>query len=294
MNNLATLDQTASLVDGVDGLLADLAGDLSDALSPVEMARSIGLVLDPWQERIVGTSKAQTIVLCSRQAGKSTSTSFKVIHTAITEPRSICLILSPGERQSGLMFKKVKEMYADLGRPVPAEKENEYSLELANGSEIHALPGKGDTVRGFSGVRLLVIDEASRVPDTLLHAVRPMLAVSGGEIVELSTPAGKRGFFHRDWQRSKDNPAWERIGPILATDIARIPPSFLAEERDALPEVMYRQEYLCEFLDEIGQVFSLEQIERAMSDPSVTPLFSMPSPTGPFSDRLLTPLPVTF
>lgn len=287
---------TRDVAAAVDDLYRDLIADLEEALNPVAMARSIGLQLDPWQSQLVGTAKQQTIVLCSRQAGKSTSTAFKVIHTAINEPKSICLILSPGERQSGLMFDKVKDLNRDLGRPIPSEKENEFSLELANGSEIHALPGKGDTVRGFSGVRLIVVDEASRVPDSLYSTVRPMLAVSGGEIVLLSTPAGKRGFFYREWERSLHNPSWERIGPILATDIPRIPASFLLEEKQALPAQMYQQEYLCEFLDEIGQVFSLEQIQRALSDPTVQPrgLFSMPSPTGPLSDPGVTPRLVTF
>jgi hypothetical protein len=43
---------------------------------------------------------------------------------------------------------------------------------------------------------MLVIDEASRVDDTLYLAVRPLLAVSGGRLVALSTPFGKRGWFH--------------------------------------------------------------------------------------------------
>ncbi len=43
----------------------------------------------------------------------------------------------------------------------------------------------------------LKIDEAARVSDELYRAVRPMLATSGGRIVLLSTPFGKRGFFFR-------------------------------------------------------------------------------------------------
>jgi hypothetical protein len=37
-----------------------------------------------------------------------------------------------------------------------------------------------DTIRGFSAVSMLVIDEASRVSDEMYEALRPMLAVGDG------------------------------------------------------------------------------------------------------------------
>jgi hypothetical protein len=60
-------------------------------------------------------------------------------------------------------------------------------------SSIRALHNEA-TIRGFSGVAPLIVDEASRVSDELYQAIRPMLAASGGEILLLSTPFGKRGF----------------------------------------------------------------------------------------------------
>lgn len=50
---------------------------------------------------------------------------------------------------------------------MPTQTESALRLELQNGSRIISLPGKEQTVRGFSGVRLLAIDEAARVPDEL-------------------------------------------------------------------------------------------------------------------------------
>lgn len=275
-------------------LLAELARDLAEALSPLVLARRVGLTLDPWQERLVATTRPQTIALCARQSGKSTSTALKVIHVALTEPDTLCLILSPTDRQSVVMFRKIKGLYRQLGRPVAAEKENAHELELANGSLIVALPGKGDTIRGYSAARLLVLDEASRIPDSLYDAVRPMLAVSGGELIELSSPAGQRGFFYRDWIASEDDPAWERIGPIQADQNPRIDPDFLERERKALPDPIYRQEYACAFLDEVGAVFSLDQISRALADATVAPLFAPIAPTGPLADPSVTPLGIAF
>ena len=58
-----------------------------------------------------------------------------------------------------------------------------------------ALPSKEATVRGFSGVTLIIEDEASRVDDLLYRTMRPMLAVSGGRMILASTPCRKARTF---------------------------------------------------------------------------------------------------
>ncbi len=61
---------------------------------------------------------------------------------------------------------------------------------LENGSRIVSLPGTEGTIRSYSAVRLLLVDEASRVDDDTIAAVRPMLAVSGGQLIALSDARG--------------------------------------------------------------------------------------------------------
>ncbi len=80
---------------------------------------------------------------------------------------------------------------------MPAESETALTLTLDNGNRIVSLPGKEGTIRGYSGARLIVVDEASRVPKDLYVSARPMLVVSGGRLALLSTPFGTRGFFLR-------------------------------------------------------------------------------------------------
>ena len=69
--------------------------------------------------------------------------------------------------------------------------------EFANGSRVIALPGSERTVRGYAGARLIVLDEAARVDDDLLAALRPTMATVDGSLIMLTTPAGKRGEFYR-------------------------------------------------------------------------------------------------
>jgi len=82
-----------------------------------------------------------------------------------------------------------------LGMRTKGDGTNEMSLQFPNGSRIVGLPGSEETIRGFSAVSLLLVDEASRVADELYMAVRPMLAASSGALWLMSTPCGKRGFF---------------------------------------------------------------------------------------------------
>jgi len=247
-----------------------LGSDLALALDPVALAQRLGLTPDPWQADLLRSDAQQRILLCCRQAGKSTVSALLALHTALYRPPALVLLLSPSLRQSQELYRKVRSDYRALGEVVPGVvEETALRVELTNGSRIVSLPGKESTIRGFSGTSLLIVDEASRVPDALYHAVRPMLAVSGGHLVLLSTPFGKRGFFHHEW--AEGGADWHRV-MITANACPRIDPAWLTRERAAIGEWWFRQEYLCEFVDTADQVFGLEVVMRALS-PDVQPLF---------------------
>ena len=118
-------------------------------------------------------------------------------------------------------------------------------------------------------MRLLVVDEAARVPDALYYAIRPMLAVSAGRIVAMSTPFGRRGWFHQEW--TAGGPDWRRL-QVPASDCPRISPDFLDQERASLGPWWFAQEYDCQFMDTHDQVFATEFIDAAF-DPDLEPLF---------------------
>lgn len=235
--------------------------DLAMALDPVQLAYAAGITPDPWQADFLRSQSQRILLNCSRQVGKSTTTATLSIHTAFYEDNSLILLLSPSLRQSQELFRKCLDVYRALNRPVPAEAENALSLELENGSRIVSLPGKEETIRGMSGVRLLVIDEASRVKDALYKSVRPMLAVSGGRLVLLSSPFGARGFFYEAFKARNDWDYYE----IPATKCPRITPEFLEEEKASMGEWWFLQEYMCQFLDAQTSAFRTEDIECIVS-----------------------------
>jgi Terminase large subunit, T4likevirus-type, N-terminal len=227
-------------------------------------ARDLGIIPDPWQDRLLRSDAPRVLLNCCRQSGKSTMAAVIALHRALAVPGSLVLCLAPALRQSQELFGKVLGFYRDLGRPIPAVAEQRLGLELSNGSRIAALPGSERTVRGFSGVDLLIVDEAARVDDALVYSVRPMLAVSGGTMMLLSTPYGRRGVFYEEWT-GEAGEDWQRY-EIPANQCPRIPPAFLAAERASMPEWWYAQEYGCEFRETEDQLWTHEMIEGARDD----------------------------
>src|SRR5215210_8002519 len=250
------------------GVRLVLGDDLRLALDPVAFTEKLGIVPDEWQEDFLRSSADRVLLNCSRQSGKSTMSAVIALHRALYYPGSLILCLAPALRQSQELFAKIAGFYRDLDRPVAPQGERKLSLELENGSRIITLPGSEKTIRGFSGAALLVVDEASRIDDALYHAVRPMLAVSGGSLMLLSTPYGKRGIFHQEWSEGR---GWERY-EVPAADCPRISAAFLAEEREVLPARVYRQEYECSFEETDAALFFTEEIDAAMTD-DIAPLF---------------------
>jgi len=247
-----------------------LATDLSRALDPILFAHDCGLTPDPWQAKLLLERPARSLLLCSRQSGKSTVTALLALWTAIYEPPALVLLLSPSQRQSGELFRTVLGFHSRLEGAPALSSESALRAEFANGSRILALPGTEKTVRGYAAADLLVLDEAARVEDELLAAVRPMMATKAhGRLIALTTPAGKRGWFYESWHKGDD---WNRV-KVAARDCPRISQQFLAEELRELGAQRFSEEYELVFRDDDEAVFPVAVIERAFSE-EVDPLWA--------------------
>jgi hypothetical protein len=251
LTSMSTIQLFQILIHDVSIVPMDLARCLAVALDPSLILATRGATPDPWQRDFLRCHDRQVLLCCSRQAGKSTAAAALALHTALFRAGALVLLLSPSLRQSVEIFRKVLQADDALGRPLPAASRTQLRLELGNGSRIVCLPGREQTLRGFSGVRLLVLDEAARIPDDLYRSVRPMLAVSQGRLVALSTPFGQRGWFYHEWAGGGP---WKRIR-ITWRDCPRITPEFIDEERRALGPSWVAQEYETEFAALEGLVY---------------------------------------
>ena len=208
-----------------------MARDLARALDPVLLAEDCGITPDAWQADLLRAMPKRALLLCSRQSGKSTVTALIALWTAIYASPATIILVSPSQRQSAELFRTVVGFHSKLPGAPGMTAEFVLRCEMANGSRIIALPGTERTVRGYAAASLVVIDEAARVEDELLAAVRPMMATKAeGRLLALTTPAGKRGWFFEAWTGDGD---WTRIR-VAARDCPRISSEFLAEEMKEL------------------------------------------------------------
>jgi hypothetical protein len=238
-----------------------MASDIGRCLDPVRLARDCGIEPDPWQARLLCDRPRRALMLCCRQSGKTEVAIQLGLWTALYEAGSLVIIVSPSQRQSGEVFRRLMLAYSGLDGVPELRSESALRAELVTGSRIIALPGSEKTTRCYSRVKLAIVDEAARVDDSLMAAVRPMLATVDGSLIMLSTPNGQRGEFYRAWTEGGDT--WTRI-EVPASDCPRLTESFLREERAQLGDALYRQEYELEILSDTEAVFDVNLFKDAL------------------------------
>jgi hypothetical protein len=243
---------------------------LAIKLDPSLILDDIGIVPDAWQRRVLRSRSELLLLNAHRQAGKSLGVSGLAIKTALYDEGSLTLLVSASLRQSKELFKKVGVAYKRLGAPIPKVEDSADMLSLANGSRIVCLPDSPETIVGYSAPQLIVIDEAARTSDQTFLSVMPMLAISRGRLVAMSTPMGLRGWWSDAWHDGGS--AWERI-KFTAPENNRIDPAWLAEQRKILGESWYAQDFLCEFRESVDQIFSTDVVLGAFTSEE-QPLFA--------------------
>lgn len=240
--------------------------ELLHALDPVAFARDrLGFIADPWQERVLGTQRNRMLMCCTRQAGKTTVTGIRALHTAMYQPGSLTLLFSKAQRQSSELLLKIQSHINLMEAPPALAKDAATELRFKNHSRIVSLPGSNpDSIRGYSAPDLIIEDEAAFVSDELYEAFRPMLITSkgGGRLILMSTPNGKRGHFHAAWSSGAQH--WQRES-VTCYDVPRITREYLAEMRSEFGPWKFKQEFECAFVEAEDQYFSDDMIERAFS-----------------------------
>lgn len=228
--------------------------------------------LDKWQEDVINTQG--NICLCSgRQVGKSTCIAIKAGNYALKNSKKTILIIASVERQALLLFEKVLAYIHEKNRSLikkGKDRPTKHTLKLLNGSVIHCLPTgmSGYGIRGYT-IDQLYADEAHFIPEDVWTAVTPMLATTGGEIILLSTPFGRKGYFYRcfnDDDFTSFQISTEQVAKNRPPQMKERMENFLEKEKQRMTTRQYQQEYLGKFIDELQQFFPDELIKKCMTE----------------------------
>lgn len=239
-----------------------IAQDLRAAIDPVFWWKQYSKrTLHDYQITML-RSHQDLIANISRQGGKSTICAIKAVHRATFYPKSIIILISPTLDQSTELGRKC----ADICMITRADTTSEAitHIDFANKSRIICLPGSESSARSYSAVSLIVVDEASRVPDEVVFSVRPMLAASHGQMIMISTPFLKKGYYYEQYSNTdshfeKITTPWYKI-PHLSKE-------FIEQERKETPEKIFKMEYECQFLDANDvSVFNINDLDKCVSD----------------------------
>lgn len=252
-----TMDEVRAAIPRANPVLAELRADHTLPM------RAIGLTPDPWQRDLILAPDRQVAALCTRRSGKTQTVASRITARSLTTPRRKTLIFSPTEDQSKELLQYIREMNDALGCPVPVVSETETRIKWANGSEVKAKTDRPKSSRGFTPDEV-VIDEAAQVSDLLYLSVAPMLVLGRCDLLALTTPFGKMGWFYELWNTPAKSRHWRKFR-VTAYECPRIDRATLEEHRAVLPPQWFDQEYLCVFNSTAGAVFDRETLEACVT-----------------------------
>ena len=191
--------------------------------------------------------------LKSRQTGGSYLNKWLVLRWGLETGENKIGYITPTYKLSRLFFREIVQSSRLL---IKSDNKSDLLIEFKSGSTVQFFSGEsGDTLRGFQFTHL-IIDEAAFIKDQMyqevIHATH---LIKGKKVMMCSTPFFQGGFFHQHYNGGVE----EREGmKSMKVDIYQNP--FVSEEeiqriRETLPERVFRQEYMAEFLDSTGAVF---------------------------------------
>lgn len=197
------------------------------------------------------------MVACGRRWGKTATGLLTISEYALSG--QYAWWISPTLRMADDMWRGLKDA---LDGSISAKHEDGRRLDLVGGGAIRVRSGRDPNALRGSGLDFVVLDEAAFMqPDVWHAAIRPALADRRGEALFLSTPNGRNWFWslymrgqnaaHADWA------SWRF--PTASNPL--IDPAEVEAARELLPERLFRQEYLAEFMADTGAVF--RRVEEA-------------------------------
>lgn len=252
-------------------------GRLGDSRAGSAALREGGVMFFDYQARWLGDGSRFKIGLWARQTGKDYTCAAEAVHDSMNHPKTLWVMVAAGERQARESLAKAREFAERLDLRVESYEEEPVSrgrnarlkaaeILWSNGSRLLALPGKPETVRGYSANVVLTEFAFHEDPEGIWRAVYPSISnpLRGGvkKLRIITTPNGRGNFFHHLWENSEFSKHRLNIHEAVRAGLPLDPEELRRNLND--PEA-WAQEYECEFMDNSSILLPYEVIEGCES-----------------------------
>lgn len=189
------------------------------------------------------------VMACGRRFGKSRLGALMCISMAAQGKRAWWI--APSYPMAAIGWRMLKRLALQI--PGVAVREMDRQIALPSGGSVQVRSADNpDSLRG-DGLDFVVLDECAFIKeDAWMEALRPALADRQGRALFISTPKG-RNWFWRLWQQA-DDAEWQ-AWRFTSYDNPYIKASEIDAARRSLPERVFQQEFMAEFLEDGGGVF---------------------------------------
>lgn len=206
------------------------------------------------------------IASVGRQWGKSFLGMNVLLKWVLEDNGSQAIWLAPIYQQSKKVFEELSKGLAGLGLTKSINK-SELTITFINGSVLYFRSAeREDNLRGYT-LDYLVVDESAYIKDNVWSEVlRATVLVKGKKVLFLSTPRGRNWFYNLALRGDSDDYPQYKTFKGSSFDSPFITEQELLEAKMSLPDNIYRQEILAEFLDSGGEVFSNLKTNCVLTD----------------------------
>lgn len=217
-----------------------------------------------------------TIAVVGRQFGKTCLAENMLVYWAINESDQKIMWISPTDSQAQKVQNEIVKAIIHTG-VIKSNKKSKGDTEIRfiNGSSIiFRSAASEDSLRGES-IHYMILDEAAFIKQTTVEGILlPMLNVIGKKCLFLTTPKGKNYIYEYFKNGQSTDPKYDKWDSMrystLDSPLANA--ELIQLFKDTLPDKLFRQEVLAEFVDSssvfnnIDELLNLTPLEVPLPD----------------------------
>lgn len=257
--------------DGVG--IAGVASDVAAMPRSERVARLFGFDPFDYQADVLDAPERHVTWVCGRQVGKTETTAALVADYALMHADADVLIGAKYQETANELFRRAKGHIESTGvglEQVGVESPNAETWEFANGSRIMSRTLGTDASQQRGKLPQCVIIEEAALVDRQVYerVIEPMFATHDEyELILASTPRGKSGYLY---EKHVHADAWGSYHvPTSANPL--VSEEWLADRRDSVDDITWRQEYLGEFVESDEAYLPMDIVRPCVADPSTIP-----------------------